>query len=1275
MNNINKGFVKIEKFEAIQDENGNWVPVGDVLETVEEQNALSTVLLQRMSRIDNDRAGAFMGANTSNFNSSGGDLTYPGTQYPQIFISEFPTAAPGSLPGYRSNSNATTAPLAPNRNGFGLYIGSFRSLDYDDRDSDESKTVLVIRHRFDPDLSRERSIKAIGLSNITSLNLGAPFTQTSSQIVDVTYTIEIDLSNLQNPVFSRREKMQRKQLSYPAGYYNNDRLIPIYTVLLPQSNMVGGCVQGIHQDMISGQQINGSDLIPSFSQSPLTGGAFIDPNGYVSNNVVNQLDGVYGLDNSTIDYTNATQKPGMLLGSVVATQDVAYEKSLHEWHSSKGSTSRITSATEMRAFHSLKSINDSSSGSAIQNTFPRTQASTLPYQDVDALATSTGTIRIADSDVSGGSSWTANEDGLAKKYRINITTGGATGVAEYTVERRNWAGSAGNNHYPRVSPLLYSNYQNSSTSDSDGRGKRVVPFANDESQDYHGQNPKLAWAGSNGNFNDNILTARKMYKYPEFITYDRTGFTVLHMNRPGKNFDTNFSDICQLVVHTNAAKDIYVADKGTGLWKVERTVGQSESESTVTRLTASNASDDTVCRGVQVKNDGQIWAIFGEEMCSSSDGGSTWTVYNESTGTQFKLGNILDTSSGTSTPERIGGFTMDRYHSEDRFFIPVKGATELGHSDYTYYYYWWSRAGSASGTSDELYSSGGLNYCYPNLNLRSGDDAVWCSKGGLFYALPTSQSSYMQVGTFRSTTWYRQGYAWSSTFKTPAFGYKAHWWQDETGEEYVLGSSYTGTNTPAVAVRSDRFDSADNTVNYSFFGGSLSGTSNNPHEAKRMSDGYFSGDGDRFFGTTNGTSFNMLGLIEPGTSIISPSIGTYMAMSLTGSITDSAGSPKIGDWTTYGWNGSSWVEGSTTPKVTHSSRDSLIDGLTVKFDGADPASWVSTEYFDTYAYNGILKDNATSFSIDLKQSYLDVDTTTDFESTVPTHTASTVTEPVYLGIAQSPASLTSQKITVWAEQGNWSAVQADDNISYGIMMRSEQEMQGDLSITFKLAEMNLYSSQPQGARIGLTNLHTSPETNYQSNHHSDWMWLKYGGRPNTTDSARDLTLLFHQGSGNGTLQSTVQLTDYDPSDVFKIERSSGNVVWYRNNVAVHTSSIVGDNEKVNFFLTKDEYGGGNAILQDITATYIDSDGPCVTVGNGTTTGASNADFRKVVENTTFRDDYNEIFIDGVPATINYDYSLPAAGECTILPHSGKIRFDPSDAGATITGTIGYLKKF
>ena len=65
-----------------------------------------------------------------------------------------------------------------------------------------------------------------------------------------------------------------------------------------------------------------------------------------------------------------------------------------------------------------------------------------------------------------------------------------------------------------------------------------------------------------------------------------------------------------------------------------------------------------------------------------------------------------------------------------------------------------------------------------------------------------------------------------------------------------------------------------------------------------------------------------------------------MQIGLPGSSFDSAGSPNVGDWINYGWNGSSWVEGSTSTKSTHTSRDSLIDGLTIKFDGTDAGSFL-----------------------------------------------------------------------------------------------------------------------------------------------------------------------------------------------------------------------------------------------------------------------------------------------------------------------------------------------
>lgn len=1276
MKNLNKGIVKVEKFEAVQDEDGNWIPVGDALETVEKENALSSSVIRKLKTTTNNSAGWFAGSASTSQSAASGDLTKPGNYNPQIFISEFPTAFPGSIPGRKTGQTATDTIDAPNRGGEGLYHGSFRSLGYSDRDSDESKTILVLKHRFDPDISRDRSIKSIGLSHITALNLASTFIQTSSQILDVTYTIEIDLSNIEYPIFSRVEKTLKKHLSFPAGKYDTfTALHPNYSVLMPQSKIKPGVAIGIEDDLTDVQYIvSGHQTVPLWNHDTTSSTwSTADENGYADFNITNQLDGVYAPATPTISYLDATHEAGMLLGNVVSTCTLNGQRNIHEWHNSRGSVTRTTTDLNLRYFISQQTIADSSDTTAIQNTFPRSGPS-LPYQDVDALAVGTGAIRIADSD-GAGSSWTGNDDGLAKKYRINITTGGATGVSEYNIQKRNWAGSVGNAFIPRLTPLPYTNLQNSNSSDSDGLGGIVIPFADDSKHGYHGQNPGRAGTSTTGSFNDNILSTGLHYKYPEFITYDKTGFTVVHMNNVGKNFEANFSQICQIVVKQNAARDIYVADVSSGLWKIERTEGQGEDEATVTRLTASGAADDTTCRGVQVKNDGTIWAIFDEEMCSSADDGSTWTVYNASTATQFKLTDVADTTSGTSNPNRLYGFTIDRYNSEDRFFIPARDATSLSHSDTTHRYFWWSRAGSSTGTSDEIYNN--LSGGYQNWNLRAGSDTVWCSKGGVWYLGAYTPSAYMKAANWGSSTWYNQGYAWSSTYKTPVFGSKAHWWQDANGEEWVLGATSKSTNEQClIAVRSDRFVPSDNTSNLSFFPAGLSYSAPNPHEdgGKRLNDRFSDVDGSFLNGSTNSNLPNLLGMASPTTFIVKPNDRSYVQVGLTGSSFDSAGSPNVGDWIDYGWNGSAWVEGSSSSKATHTSRDALVDGLTIKFDGADAASFVASEYYDGYVYNGILKDDATTFSVGLRQTYLDVDTTTDFSSTVPTVSSGVVTEPAYLGDARSQSSkILTDQITFWAEQGNWSSIGYLS--SYPIMMRSEQGMLGDLTVTFKLAEINIYSnSSSPSASIGLIQLHTNPYSNsYQYSVHGDAVRFDYGGRPNTTDGPGDLTLTFYQGIS--TVQTTVVLTDYDPNDDFKIERTSGNVKWYRNNVLIHTSNITGDNEKVNFFINRNANNYGNFTLNDIELTYIDSDGPRVTVGDGVSTGASNPDFRKIATSSIIRDDYNEIFIDGVPAIINYDVSLPPAGECTILPHSGKIRFDPSDAGATITGKIGYLKKF
>ncbi len=71
-------------------------------------------------------------------------------------------------------------------------------------------------------------------------------------------------------------------------------------------------------------------------------------------------------------------------------------------------------------------------------------------------------------------------------------------------------------------------------------------------------------------------------------------------------------------------------------------------------------------------------------------------------------------------------------------------------------------------------------------------------------------------------------------------------------------------------------------------------------------------------------------------------------------------------WTNYGWNGLSWVEGNITSKVTHTTPQALGNGITIAFQDAPTAPhWVNTDYYTFAAANGLVKDNATTFYVDM----------------------------------------------------------------------------------------------------------------------------------------------------------------------------------------------------------------------------------------------------------------------------------------------------------------------
>ena len=70
-------------------------------------------------------------------------------------------------------------------------------------------------------------------------------------------------------------------------------------------------------------------------------------------------------------------------------------------------------------------------------------------------------------------------------------------------------------------------------------------------------------------------------------------------------------------------------------------------------------------------------------------------------------------------------------------------------------------------------------------------------------------------------------------------------------------------------------------------------------------------------------------------------------------------------WINYGWNGSSWVEGNTSAKTTHTGVQAFLDGITIAFtNGATAPHWIATDYYTFAAADALVKDNATTLYIE-----------------------------------------------------------------------------------------------------------------------------------------------------------------------------------------------------------------------------------------------------------------------------------------------------------------------
>lgn len=911
--------------------------------------------------------------------------------------------------------------------------------------------------------------------------------------------------------------------------------------------------------------------------------------------------------------------------------------------------------------------------SAIQNTFGRSPGNNKAYLDVDHLATGSGTVTI--DDLAG---WQRDCD-LAKKYRILITASGNQTAATYKVLKREWTGTGGDNIRDPLAFNLYKSapLRNITTGDY---------YASVDGKTYYAHGLKWnAYAGWPTSHNDVYSQDFYIqpYIYPEYIAANSSGITICHLSKPWQNVDVNSTiplpvgGVCQ-IQHT-ADGTIYVACAVTGLWKIERTLGAPVGSVTaITRITASNAEDDTKCRGFQIKkSDGSWWAIFGREMCKSTDNGATWTVYNNSTTPQFSITNV---TNSVDNAVRIVSCTIDPNHADNRFVICL--SSSYTDSDGGGKFVWWSVGGSAA-ASDEL--AGDLDM--PGLSARLlSTRAVYCTQSGRWIMWHPSGSAYCYIYTgFKGTVYsFLSNSVSYGNHGGPCGGLGVNIFIAEDGTEYLMGYANSSTLVTTANPGGTNFathhvaypiNTLDLTVGQSNAGGAADrGIGNKwtqylgyplPSFVVDQYNSYSTDDTYIYIGNGVIVSayqnvYNVYGPISTG----------GLAHHIPGSDLDQG--VTLGFWKQYGWDGSAWVEGNPNSRTVHTSRQALIDGLHITFG---TGTYVDNEWYDTYVYKGVLKDNATTFTFSTE-----VFKTATFETsnlslngsiftTVPASNVGTVVaEPM---TAMVPTMYYSSNNNTVEDSGTYHWLEPGvvaPNTAYSryTITPFSEKLEGDYEISFRVCQVYLSGAaffvKPYSNDFTASSIYSGSRT------FKEYILIDRTAAGN--DKIRRLRVVNFGGS---TIFTSADFNNASISDVYAIKRVSGVVSYWRNGTLLYTS-LVTDTSDHQFVFGTLAGSGPFSVIKDLKVNYT-INRRYLDIGNGVNTGRADPNFRKMVLHDTVRAKVNSVSIDGVPATINWDsYTPPGPGQVTIMEYSGRVWFNEADAGKSVTGTFTYLKK-
>lgn len=640
---------------------------------------------------------------------------------------------------------------------------------------------------------------------------------------------------------------------------------------------------------------------------------------------------------------------------------------------------------------------------------------------------------------------------------------------------------------------------------------------------------------------------------------------------------------------------IYVATIDAGLHKI------SADGNTITKFpTIGSGIDATKCYAFDIKSNGDVWAVFEGGLAKLNSSAGTWQVFN-STSTPAFSHSLLD-NNWTNTR----GISVAKTGTDDKLAIFTTTSNAA---------VWWSPTvlTTATAVTQILHETNVSPIRYRaktrHYVTKFADADKWISVGyDRYYLLTFGSTTATQVSTTYS------GISSSNN----AAGINVRAMRFDNGGDYVMAVNITNgyrdvqifDSTGAVVSDTGGRVALDNDYNGLWRTPSVLGIMNQ-------------------YGTCTA--------VQHRNDSNSYPVGVYNFISPN----------RTESWKKYGWNGTSWVVGSTTPKAINTTYAPMFDGITIKFTSVSGTAtdFIVNEFWNGYFYDGLHKDNSTTAKFgyirNTRNSYITSDVSTN---TIPS-ALGTVTDAPFNYNTLDGNYIYNYKGMVG---GTGTYLKMNTTIPT-TSPKSELLFAGNFTLKFKATPQSSWSSRSDeygNGRIGF----------YPANADPSWAYgigVSFGK--------------FYAYANNAQVTTPAV---FDKTDEFSIVRTDTTLSYRRNGVEFYSQTgVSGTIRGTAGFSNEDTLS-----FRDMKISYTESR-PVVYIGKSTNqTGVYDPKFAMVEAwNTTPRT--LNVQINGVAANVVTDSALTlVSGDVLLLSKAGMLVFSAADIGKTITVSAMVLQE-